>query len=114
VAEAGLSEGFWFHDLRHIGNTLAASSGTSTRELMHRMGQAIHSKGGSEFCNYIRCHIAGLAPFFPTEDRPRAAAALAIPAALSFDPPCFANLLINFGVLDAGPGFFLPGMIVSS
>ena len=27
VAEAGLPEGFRFHDLRHKGNTLAASSG---------------------------------------------------------------------------------------
>ncbi|MGV9805298.1 tyrosine-type recombinase/integrase [Micromonospora chersina] len=33
----GLS-GFHFHDLRHTGNTLAAASGVSTRELMHRMG----------------------------------------------------------------------------
>ncbi len=38
VAEAGLPKGFRFHDLRHTGNTLAASSGASTRELMHRMG----------------------------------------------------------------------------
>ena len=30
--------GFHFHDLRHTGNTLAAASGASTRELMHRMG----------------------------------------------------------------------------
>lgn len=29
-----------FHDLRHTGNTLAAASGASTRELMHRMGHA--------------------------------------------------------------------------
>jgi integrase len=40
VAEAGLPEGFRFHDLRHTGNTLAASSGASTRKLMHRMGHA--------------------------------------------------------------------------
>jgi integrase len=40
VAEAGLPEGSRFHDLRHTGNTLAASSGASTRELMHRMGHA--------------------------------------------------------------------------
>jgi integrase len=40
VAEAGLPKGFRFHDLRHTGNTLAASSGASTRELMHRMGHA--------------------------------------------------------------------------
>ncbi|HEY6811606.1 MAG TPA: site-specific integrase [Propionibacteriaceae bacterium] len=30
-----------FHDLRHTGNTLAASSGASTRELMHRMGTRV-------------------------------------------------------------------------
>ena len=29
-----------FHDLRHTGNTLAASTGASTRELMARMGHA--------------------------------------------------------------------------
>lgn len=27
-----------FHDLRHAGNTLAAASGVSTRDLMSRMG----------------------------------------------------------------------------
>ena len=27
-----------FHDLRHIGNTLAAATGASTKELMARMG----------------------------------------------------------------------------
>jgi hypothetical protein len=32
--------GVHFHDLRHTGNTLAVSSGASTRELMHRMGHA--------------------------------------------------------------------------
>jgi integrase len=40
VKKAGLPEGFHFHDLRHTGNHLAASSGASTRELMHRMGHA--------------------------------------------------------------------------
>ncbi|RZU52535.1 site-specific recombinase XerD [Krasilnikovia cinnamomea] len=40
VVEVGLPEGFHFHDLRHTGNTLAASSGASTRELMTRMGHA--------------------------------------------------------------------------
>jgi integrase len=40
LAKAGLPLGFRFHDLRHTGNTLAASSGASTRELMHRMGPA--------------------------------------------------------------------------
>ncbi|TMR99353.1 hypothetical protein EJK15_07285 [Nonomuraea basaltis] len=29
-----------FHDLRHTGNTLAASTGASTRELMTRMGHS--------------------------------------------------------------------------
>src|SRR5262249_50649211 len=37
---AGLPAGFHFHDLRHTGNNLAAASGASTRELMHRMGHA--------------------------------------------------------------------------
>jgi integrase len=36
----GLPEGLHFHDLRHTGNTLAASTGASTRELMARMGHA--------------------------------------------------------------------------
>ena len=39
VAGARLPEGFRFHDLRHTGNTLAAWSGASTRELMHRMAR---------------------------------------------------------------------------
>jgi integrase len=39
VAELRLGD-FHFHDLRHTRNTLAASSGASTRELMHRMGHA--------------------------------------------------------------------------
>ena len=30
--------GLHFHDLRHSGNTLAAQSGASTRDLMARMG----------------------------------------------------------------------------
>lgn len=38
--KAGLPAHFTFHDLRHTGNTLAAASGASTRELMHRMGHA--------------------------------------------------------------------------
>jgi integrase len=33
-------DGVRFHDLRHTGNTLAASTGASTRELMARMGHA--------------------------------------------------------------------------
>ncbi len=38
VTAAGLPAGFHFHDLRHTGNQLAAASGATTRELMHRMG----------------------------------------------------------------------------
>jgi integrase len=33
-------QGFRFHDLRHTGNTFAASTGASTKELMARMGHA--------------------------------------------------------------------------
>jgi integrase len=32
--------GFRFHDLRHTGNTLAAATGASTRELMSRLGHS--------------------------------------------------------------------------
>ena len=32
--------GLRFHDLRHTGNTFAASTGASTKELMSRMGQS--------------------------------------------------------------------------
>lgn len=35
-----LPAGFRFHDLRHTGNTLAAATGASLRELMARMGHA--------------------------------------------------------------------------
>jgi hypothetical protein len=38
VTAVGLPPGFRFHDLRHTGNTLAAETGASTRELMERMG----------------------------------------------------------------------------
>ncbi len=33
-------DGLRFHDLRHTGNTLAAATGASTKELMSRMGHA--------------------------------------------------------------------------
>ena len=39
VADVGIP-GLHFHDLRHTGNTLAASTGASTEELMSRMGHA--------------------------------------------------------------------------
>jgi integrase len=37
---AWLGEGFHFHDLSHTGNTVAATAGASTRELMDRLGQS--------------------------------------------------------------------------
>jgi integrase len=37
---ACVDDGLHFHDLRHTGNTLAASSGASLRELMAHMGHA--------------------------------------------------------------------------
>ncbi|MFD4410021.1 tyrosine-type recombinase/integrase [Streptomyces sp. NPDC058251] len=37
--DAGI-KGLHFHDLRHTGNTLAASTGAGTRELMSRMGHS--------------------------------------------------------------------------
>ena len=40
VAAADLPAGFHFHDLPHTGNHLAAESGASTRELMHRLGHS--------------------------------------------------------------------------
>lgn len=40
LAVAGLPGHFHFHDLRHTGNTLAAATGASTRELMARMGHS--------------------------------------------------------------------------
>jgi len=36
----GLPGGFRFHDLRHTGNTLAARTGASTKELMVRLGHS--------------------------------------------------------------------------
>ncbi|MBN1172188.1 MAG: hypothetical protein JXA67_08430 [Micromonosporaceae bacterium] len=38
IKAVGLPAGFHFQDLRHTGNNLAAASGASTRELMHRWG----------------------------------------------------------------------------
>ena len=32
--------GFRFHDLRHMGQTLAASTGATTKDLMRRLGHA--------------------------------------------------------------------------
>jgi hypothetical protein len=38
-SEGGI-KGLHFHDLRHTGNTFAAATGASTRELMTRMGHS--------------------------------------------------------------------------
>jgi integrase len=38
--KAGIGEDVHFHDLRHTGNTLAANTGASIRELMTRMGHS--------------------------------------------------------------------------
>lgn len=41
LADAKIEDAdFHFHDLRHTGNTLAANTGASTRELMARMGHS--------------------------------------------------------------------------
>ena len=40
LAATSGSTGLRFHDLRHTGNTLAAATGASTKELMSRMGHA--------------------------------------------------------------------------
>ncbi len=37
---AGLPEGFHFHDTRHVGNHLAAAAGATTKELMKRLGHS--------------------------------------------------------------------------
>jgi integrase len=60
VAEAGLPQGFRFHDLRHTGNTLAASSGgehtgadasDGAREYARRIDlSARHQQAGSRDC----------------------------------------------------------------
>jgi integrase len=39
LADAGLSE-LHLHDLRHTGNTMAAGTGASVREVMERMGHS--------------------------------------------------------------------------
>lgn len=40
IKAAGLPKGFHFHDLRHTGNSWAADSGASLRDLMDRMGHS--------------------------------------------------------------------------
>lgn len=43
LAETSIEKALHLHDLRHTGNTLAAATGASTRELMVRMGHASSS-----------------------------------------------------------------------
>ena len=40
IAHDAALDGLRFHDLRHTGNTLAAMTGASTKELMTRMGHS--------------------------------------------------------------------------
>ncbi|MCX4477023.1 hypothetical protein OOK44_11225 [Streptomyces cellulosae] len=55
-----------FHDLRHTGNTLAASTGASTRELMARMGHStaraalIYQHASAERDRLIADAVSGL------------------------------------------------------
>ncbi|KAF4405983.1 tyrosine-type recombinase/integrase [Streptomyces lycii] len=64
-AEAGIT-GLRFHDLRHTGNTLAASTGASTRELMSRMGHStaraalIYQHASAERDRLIADSVSGL------------------------------------------------------
>jgi acyl dehydratase len=49
VADLGL-DGVTFHDVRHTGNTLAARSGVSTRDLRARVGR--HSVRAAIICQH--------------------------------------------------------------
>lgn len=69
---------FTFHDLRHAGNTLAATTGASTRELMARMGHAsaraalIYQHATSERDQIIAAALSELvtpAPVMPLKAR---------------------------------------------
>ncbi|MFF4860416.1 tyrosine-type recombinase/integrase [Streptomyces sp. NPDC002405] len=59
-------KGLHFHDLRHTGNTLAASTGAGTRELMARMGHStaraalIHQHAGADRDRLIADALSGL------------------------------------------------------
>ena len=69
-AEARQATGlpYRLHDLRHAGNTLAATTGASTRELMARMGHAssraalIYQHATSERDQVIAAALSALAP----------------------------------------------------
>ncbi|MET7377526.1 hypothetical protein ABZT08_01630 [Streptomyces sp. NPDC005526] len=59
-------KGLHFHDLRHTGNTSAASTGAGTRELMARMGHStaraalIHQHAGADRDRLIADAVSGL------------------------------------------------------
>lgn len=65
VTNLGL-KGLHFHDLRHAGNTWAARAGTSTRDLMARMGHddmraaLIYQHATSEADQAIANRLSGL------------------------------------------------------
>lgn len=78
MARKATGLGYTFHDLRHAGNTLAATTGASTRELMARMGHAspraalIYQHATSERDQVIAAalsQIATPAPVTPLEAR---------------------------------------------
>jgi integrase len=70
---AGLPD-FRFHDLRHTGNTLAATTGASTKELMARMGHAsmraalIYQHATAERDQEIAAALSELAVRGPSRD----------------------------------------------
>ncbi|MER5913445.1 tyrosine-type recombinase/integrase [Streptomyces sp. NPDC001982] len=63
--DAGI-KGLHLHDLRHTGNTLAASTGAGTRELMARMGHStaraalIYQHASAEHDRLIADAVSGL------------------------------------------------------
>jgi integrase len=67
---------FRFHDLRHTGNTLAATTGASTKELMARMGHAsmraalIYQHATAERDQEIAAALSELATRGPRRDVP--------------------------------------------
>ncbi|QYG91171.1 site-specific integrase [Iamia sp. SCSIO 61187] len=69
-------EGLRFHDLRHTGNTLAASTGASTKELMARMGHAspraalIYQHATAERDRAIADALSGMIARARTTDEP--------------------------------------------
>lgn len=75
-ADTGLAH-LRFHDLRHAGNTLAATTGASTKELMARMGHAspraalIYQHATSDRDQAIAAALSGLVEPAPIQDLAR-------------------------------------------